>query len=106
MRRPLSEIIKEMSCTVLNRSDAVPSSEAAHAALLLAHVAWNRAEAIGAPSADYGPMLREFKMSKRDLWNELKLSDAESPPLGGFDNRNHAIKNGHAVDPASDQRGR
>jgi hypothetical protein len=34
MRRPLSEIIKEMSCAVLSQPEAEPSSEAAQAALL------------------------------------------------------------------------
>jgi len=31
-----------------------------------------------APGADYRRMLREFEMSNRHLWNELKSSDAES----------------------------
>jgi len=78
IRRALSEIIKEMSCSVLTQPEAVPSSEAAHAALLFAHVAWNRAEAFSAPAVDYRPMLRAFEMSNRHLWNELKSSDAES----------------------------
>ena len=78
MRRPLSEIIKEMSCSVLTQPGAVPVSEAAHAALLLAHVAWNRAEALVLAGADYRSMLGEFERSNRHLWDELKSSDAES----------------------------
>jgi hypothetical protein len=53
MRRPLSAIIKEMSLTIFGHPEAVPSSEAAHAALLLAHVAWNRSRAIATPSVDF-----------------------------------------------------
>lgn len=77
MRRPLSAIIKELSLTVLRQPEAVPSSEAAHAALLFAHVAWNRSRAIGVSATDYGPMLRQFEASNPRLWNELKSSDAE-----------------------------
>ena len=78
MRRPLSEIIKEMSCTVLSQPEAVPSSEAAHAALLFAHVAWNRAAALEVRGPDYLPMLRQFEVSNRHLWKELKSLDAEA----------------------------
>jgi hypothetical protein len=68
----------EMSCTVLSQPEAVPSSEAAHAALLFAHVAWNRAAAPGERGPDYRPMLREFEVSNQHLWKELKSSDAEA----------------------------
>lgn len=78
MRRPLSEIIKEMACTVLRQPEAEPSAEAAHAALLFAHVAWNRAAALGPFGPDYRPMLQEFEASNPGLWNELTSSDAEA----------------------------
>jgi hypothetical protein len=78
MRRPLSAIIKEMSLTIFNQPDTVPSSEAAHAALLFAHVAWNRSVVIGSPGVNYRPMLREFEASNPRLWDELKSSDAEA----------------------------
>ena len=78
MRRPLSEIIKEMASTVLREPERVPSSEAAHASLLFAHVAWNRATRQRARSPDYHPVLRQFEASNPDLWNELKSSDTEA----------------------------
>ena len=78
MRRPLSAIIKEMSLTVLCEPDLVPSSEAAHAALLFAHVAWNRATDLKTPSPDYRSLVRQFEASNPGLWNELKSSDAEA----------------------------
>lgn len=78
MRRPLSEIIKKMACAVASQPEAEPSFEAAHAALLFAHVAWNRAAGFGAPDPDYRPMLREFEASNPRLWDELKSSDAEA----------------------------
>ena len=42
-RKKMSEIIKEMACTVMADPERVPSSEAAHASLLFAHTAWERA---------------------------------------------------------------
>ncbi len=38
----MSQILKEMAMTLLKDPRAIPSSEAGHAALLPAHVAWNR----------------------------------------------------------------
>jgi hypothetical protein len=91
MRRPLSAIIKEMSLTIFNQPDAVPSSEAAHAALLFAHVAWNRSGVIGTPGVDYRPMLCEFEASNPRLWEELKSSDAEAlvTELAAFKRAHH-----------------
>ena len=76
--RKLSQIIKEMACSVLRHPESVPSSEAAHAALLFAHVAWNRAAAVGPPDFDYPKVLREFEASNRLLWAELKSTDVEA----------------------------
>ena len=55
-RRPLSDI-KKVACTVLKRPKAVASTEAAHAALLLAHVAWNQTVTPAAARVSYRPML-------------------------------------------------
>ena len=77
MRRPLSAIIKEMSLTVLCEPDLVPSTEAAHAALLFTHVAWNRATDLKAPVPDYRPLVRQFEASNPGLWNELKSPNAD-----------------------------
>jgi hypothetical protein len=49
MARKLSEIMKEMSETLLRNRGGVPSSEAAHVALYLANVAWN--ESVGLDQA-------------------------------------------------------
>ena len=78
MRRPLSEIIKEMSCLLLTDPARVPSSEAAHASLLFAHTAWERATRPKIPGPDYRPLLRQFEASNPALWNELKSADAEA----------------------------
>lgn len=59
----------------LRRPEAVPSSEAAHAALLFAHIAWNRCADTERP--DYRPILSEFEESNPHLWDELKSADPE-----------------------------
>ena len=39
--RSMSEIMKNMSERLLRNPDSVPSSEAAHVALMFANIAWN-----------------------------------------------------------------
>jgi len=99
MRRPLSAIIKEMSLAVFSQPEAVPSCEAAHAALLFVHVAWNRAALFGARSLDYRPMLREFEASNPRLWDELKSSDAEAlvTELVAYKQAHHPNDHRHVV---------
>lgn len=50
--RKMSEIMKEMSETLLRNPGGVPSSEAAHVALFFANVAWN--ESVGLAHAREG----------------------------------------------------
>jgi hypothetical protein len=78
MKRALSGIIKEMACAVLAQPETEPSSEAAHAALLFAHVAWNRTVALGVPDFDYRPVLSQFVASNPRLWKELRSTDPEA----------------------------
>lgn len=61
----------EMAKTLL-KDPVNPSSEAAHAALLFAHVAWNRAN--GNKVISYRKVLNEFEYSNPDLWDEFKLT--------------------------------
>lgn len=76
-RRKLSEIVKELAGGVLRDPRAVPSSAAAHMALLLTHAAWNRALGQPLPEAQYRPMLEELEQTNPELWNELADNDAE-----------------------------
>ena len=70
--KKMSEIVKEMSLTLFKNLSADPSSEAAHAALLLSHVAWNRS--LGEPirDADCRSTLKEFEDSLPSFWDELR----------------------------------
>jgi len=75
--RKLSDIILEMGKSVLRDPQAPASSEATHAALLLAHVAWNRSLGQLLPESQYRPMLEELERSNRGLWSELTGDDTE-----------------------------
>lgn len=73
--KKMSEIILEMATTLLKHPDAFPSTEAAHAALLFAHIAWNKAIGIKITDKGYRNVLKEFKTSNPKLWDEFKLTN-------------------------------
>jgi len=71
----MSDIIKELAFLSLRNPHAIPSSEAAHAALLFAQVAWNRE--LGHDTPDYRELLNVFLRSNPNLWSELRSRDTE-----------------------------
>jgi len=71
----MSEIFKEMALIVMKDPKSTPSSEAAHTALLLAHVAWNRAIGETFTDLECKRILRKFEKSRRSLWIELRSRD-------------------------------
>ena len=73
--KKMSEIMKELALMSFRNPQAIPSAEAAHAALLFAQVAWNRT--LGHDSQDYKEILKVFLRSKPNLWSELISHDAE-----------------------------
>ena len=77
-KKKMSEIFKEMALTVMKDPKSTPSSEAAHTALLLAHVAWNRAIGETFTDLECKRILRKFEKSRRSLWIELKSRDWNS----------------------------
>ena len=64
--RKMSEIMKEMSETLLRNPGGVRSSEAAHVALLFANVAWNESVSLDHPRDGY-----------RNVW-ETMVADNQS----------------------------
>jgi hypothetical protein len=74
--RKLSEILKEMSETLLRNPDAVPSSEAAHVTLLFANVAWNESVGLDYPRA--GSVWETIAAENPALWNEFKSGDTDA----------------------------
>ena len=75
-RKQMSAILKEMALITLVVPGKTPSSEAAAAALLLSHVAWQRANGDQFPDTAYAPVLAEMHKAKPDFWKELKSTDA------------------------------
>jgi len=73
--RKLSAVALEMATTVLRKPDGIPSTEAAHAALLSTHVAWNKALGDLDALRGYQAVLTELEQANPALWNELKSAD-------------------------------
>jgi hypothetical protein len=73
--RKLSEMLKEMAEALLRNPRRVPSSEAAHVALLFANVAWN--EGVGLDGAREGcrNVWETIEGENPELWNEFKSDD-------------------------------
>ena len=76
--RKMSRILKEMAKTLLKDPGAIPSSEAQHAALLLSHVAWNRAIGEAFTDSACREVLRELEKSRPSLWNEFATNNWKS----------------------------
>jgi len=74
-RPKMSEALKRLAQMNLRNPNTVPSSEAAHAALLFAHVGWNAA--LGHDVDGYQKILRRFIDSRPQLWFELQSSDPQ-----------------------------
>ena len=73
--RKLSEIMKEMSETLLRNPGGVPSSEAAHVALFFANVAWNESVGLDHPREGYRSVWEKIEGENPALWDEFKSND-------------------------------
>lgn len=71
----MSEILKEMSETLLRKPDKIPSSEAAHVALFFATAAWNESVGLTHAREGYRHVWEGIEADNPALWNELKSSD-------------------------------
>ena len=77
MTKKLSDIMKEMAEAILVDPAGDFSDEAAHAALLLAHIAWNRSVSASQATVDCHAVLHELEASNPALWSELRDDDPE-----------------------------
>jgi hypothetical protein len=73
--RKMSEIMKEMSETLLRNPGGVLSSEAAHVALLFANAAWNECVGIDHARDSYRNVWETIEAENPALWNEFKSND-------------------------------
>jgi hypothetical protein len=76
--RKLSEIVKEMSETLLRDPGAVPSSEAAYVALFFANVAWNESVGLGHARESCRNVWETIEAENPALWDEFKSSDVNA----------------------------
>ena len=76
--RKMSEIMKEMSETLLRHPSKVPSSEAAHVALFLANVARNESVGLGDSRAGYCNVWETIEAEDPELWNEFTSNDIDA----------------------------
>jgi len=76
--RKMSEIMKEMSERLLRNPGSVPSSEAAHIALMFANIAWNETVGLGHARKGYRPAWERIEASNPEMWTEFKSNDVDA----------------------------
>jgi hypothetical protein len=76
--RKMSEILKEMSDLLLRNPGSVPSSQAAHVALMFANFAWNETTGLGHARDGYRAAWEKFEADNPEMWNELKSNDVDA----------------------------
>jgi len=76
--RKLSEIMKEMSEMLLRNPSGVPSSEAAHVALVFAHAAWNECVGLDHTWDGYRNVWETIEAENPALWNEFKSKNIDA----------------------------
>ncbi len=76
--RKMSEIMKEMAERLFRQPRKVPSSEAAHVALLFANIAWNEGVGLGGSREGYRKVWETIEADNPALWNEFKSNDIDA----------------------------
>jgi hypothetical protein len=76
--RKMSDIMKEMSETLLRNPSGVPSSEAAHVALLFANAAWNECVGMEHAREGYSSVWETIEAENPALWNEFKSNNIDA----------------------------
>ena len=76
--RSMSDIMKSMSERLLRNPDRVPSSEAAHVALLFANIAWNETVGLGHARKNYRFAWEMIEAENPEMWSEFKSNDVDA----------------------------
>ncbi len=74
----MSEMLKEMSESLLRNPHEVPSSEAAHVALFFANTAWNECVGLDHAREGYRNVWENIEAENPELWNEFKSNDIDA----------------------------
>ena len=76
--RKMSDIMKEMSETLLRNPNGEPSAEAAHVALLFANAAWNECVGMDHARDSYRNVWETIEAENPALWNEFKSNNIDA----------------------------
>ena len=76
--RKMSEIMKKMAGLLLRDPDAIPSTEAAHIALMFANIAWNETVGLNHAREDYRSAWETIEAENPEMWSEFKSNDVEA----------------------------
>ena len=76
--RKLSEIMKEMSELLLRNPAAVPSTEAAHIALMFVNIAWNESVGLTHGRKGYRSAWETIEAENPEMWSEFKSNDVDA----------------------------
>jgi hypothetical protein len=71
----MSDVLMRLAMTLL-KEPPVQSPEAAHAALLMAHIGWNHA--LGHPKLSYDALIQRLQASNPDMWSEFHTRDCDA----------------------------
>ena len=74
----LSEIMKGMSEQLLRNPADVPSSEAAHTALMFANIAWNETVGLVHARESYRSAWETIEAENPEMWGEFKSNDVDA----------------------------
>jgi len=74
----MSEIMKDMSQQLLRHPAGVPSSEAAHVALMFANIAWNETVGLVHARESYRSTWEEIEAENPEMWSEFKSNDVDA----------------------------
>ena len=74
----MSEMLKEMSESLLRNPHKVPTSEAAHVALFFANAAWNECVGLDHARESYRNVWEEIEAENPELWSEFKSNDIDA----------------------------
>jgi hypothetical protein len=73
--RKMSEILKEMSEQLFHNPQQLPTSEAAHVALLFANIAWNECVGMDHSRDNYRKVWEQIEADNPQLWTKFKSKD-------------------------------
>ena len=89
--KKMSEMLKEMSERLLRNPDGA-SSEAAHVALMFAHIAWNETVGLGDDRSGFSSAWETIEADNPEMWSDFKSHDVDAmiDELVEFKNKHHS----------------